>query len=419
LRLKNTIYIGFAFLSIMVLWQAYNWLVPLYLNDYLENLFGGNEFLIGIVMGFDNLLALFMIPVVSRISDRQKEQMGSRLPLITTGVILAGSAFLFLPIAQKNIYLMIVALFVILLAMNIYRSPAVSLMPDVTPKCLHSKANAIINLMGGVGTAIGYLLLFIGGFFNLDDCFVVCGVVFVMFCCLTVLIYKVDEKKFALQMEEDENRCKNEECDVYVQDDIVPCDKDNKNKRRQNFILVLLSIFFYYMSTNSVETFMSLYSAQVLKNTNAGLVLFGMLALGSFACLYPSAVYAQKKGFRNAMLLGLCIMAGCNVTISFFGSFSFLLIPLFFATGCGMAFMIANMYPLVVSFCTKKQFAKYTGYYYSATMVAQAVTPVVSGLLFSDWIIGSMRVLMPYSAIFLVLSAIILLFVPAQKKQPV
>ena len=119
LRLKNTVIIGFAFLSIMVLWQAYNWLVPLYLDGYLRGVFNGNEFLIGLVMGLDNLFAVFMIPLIGKISDRQKAQTGSRMKLITVGIMLAGAAFICLPLAKGNIFAMIAVLFVILVAMNI------------------------------------------------------------------------------------------------------------------------------------------------------------------------------------------------------------------------------------------------------------------------------------------------------------
>ena len=419
LRLKNTIYIGFAFLSIMVLWQAYNWLVPLYLNDFLNDLFDGNEFLIGLVMGLDNLFALFMIPIVSRASDRHKKQTGSRMKLIVLGVMLAGCAFLFLPLAKNNGFFMAMVLFAILLAMNIYRSPAVSLMPDVTPKPLHGKANAVINVMGGIGTGIGYTLLLVGGLFGVKDCFVVCGVVVVMFGCLVVLMYKVDEKKFATQMQNDVLLYKRQ--GIYPQQDeentLLAQHKNKNGKTRLWFVLV--STFLFYMATNSVETFMSLYSTQVLKNANAGLLLFGCLAVGSFLCLYPSAVFAQKTGYKNAMLAGCCTMAICNLAISFFDGVSFWLVPLFFGAGCGMAFVVANVYPLVVSFCDKDHFAKYTGYYYTATMTAQTATPVVAGLLTSNWLFGSMKVLMPYSATFLSLSALVLFFMPSNgKKQP-
>ena len=90
LRVKNTLLIGVAFLSITVLWQAYNWLVPMYLDGYLRGVFGGNEFLIGLVMGADNLFAVFMIPWIGKISDRQKRETGSRMKLIVGGLVFAG-----------------------------------------------------------------------------------------------------------------------------------------------------------------------------------------------------------------------------------------------------------------------------------------------------------------------------------------
>ena len=322
LRLKNTVIIGFAFLSIMVLWQAYNWLVPLYLDGYLRGVFNGNEFLIGLVMGLDNLFAVFMIPLIGKISDRQKAQTGSRMKLITVGIMLAGAAFICLPLAKGNIFAMIAVLFVILVAMNIYRAPAVSLMPDITPKPLRSKANAVINIMGGIGTAIGYILLLAGGVLNVDSSFTVWGVVLVMFVCLAVLMYKVDERQFEADMNADLALYKKMGIDVNADDEMLSCsDGALGKKEKKSLILVLLSVFFYYMATNAVETFMSLYSDQVLHNTNAGLILFGVLAGGSFIFLYPSAVFAQKHGFRNAMLLGACLMAGSNIFIAFFYRF--------------------------------------------------------------------------------------------------
>ena len=413
LRVKNTLLIGVAFLSITVLWQAYNWLVPMYLDGYLRGVFGGNEFLIGLVMGADNLFAVFMIPWIGKISDRQKRETGSRMKLIVWGLVFAGISFLILPFTKDNIFLMILTLFAVLTAMNVYRAPAVSLMPDITPKPLRSKANALINIMGGIGTGIGYILLLVGGVLGVESGFIVIGVVAVMFVCLAVLMTKVDEKQFAIDLAADLEEYRKNGIDTEAQDEMLNC---GGSVQKKNLILVLLAVFFYFMATNSVETFMSLYSGQVLNDTNAGLILFGVLALGSFVFLYPSAVFADKYGFRNAMLLGACLMAGANVFIAFFTCYSHLLIPAFFICGAGMAFMISNMYPLVVGFCDRDNFAKYTGYYYAATMTAQAVTPVFAGLLFSNWVFGTMKALMPYSAVFMVFSAATLFMVKPQQK---
>ena len=127
--------------------------------------------------------------------------------------------------------------------------------------------------------------------------------------------------------------------------------------------------------------------------------------------MYPSAALAQKVGAKNVTLCGACLMSVGGVACSLFPSPSASL-PAFFVIGVGMAFMVANMYPLVLSFCGKDDFAKYTGYYYAATMLAQTVTPALAGLLFSPWLLGSMRALMPYSSLFMILAAAALYFAP-------
>lgn len=399
LRLKNTVVIGFAFLSVTVLWQAYNWLVPLYLDGYLRGLTGGNEFLIGVVMGLDNLFAVVMIPFVSAVSDRQKRETGSRMKLISLGITLAGAAFCCLPLVRDNLALMLLSLVTVLTAMNLYRGPSAALMPDTTPEPLRGKANAVINIMGGIGTAVGYILLFVGGLAGWDSGFTVCAVAAVMFVCLAVLLCAADENA-------------NTFGSVCPPSAAGAKKGAKKIAAKKGLGAVLASVFFYFMATNAVETFMSIYSARVLKNTTAGLVLMGALAVGTFAFMYPAAALAQKHGYKKIMLVGSCLMAAGGIFSAFFGSFSLLLVPSFFVIGVGMAFMVANMYPLVLCFCGGDDFAKYSGYYYAATMLAQSVTPVISGLLFSPWLFGSMRALMPYASVFMALCAITLFFAP-------
>ena len=395
LRLGNTVVIGMAALSISVLWQAYNWLVPLYLYGYLRGLTGGNEFLIGVVMGLDNLFAVAMLPFVTALSDRHKRETGSRMKLIALGVTTAGAAFCCLPLVRYNLFLMLLTLAAVLTAMNLYRAPAAALMPDVTPPPLRGKANAVINIMGGAGTALGYVLLFGGGQAGVDSGFVVCAVAAVMFFCLAVLLFKTDETP-------------------PLPSALLPAPKEKKTAPAENKkgrFFVLAAVFFYFMAVNAVETFMSIYSVRVLGDSTAGLTLMAALAAGSFAFLYPAAALAQKVGAKNVMLCGACLMSVGGVACSLFPSPSASL-PAFFLIGVGMAFMVANMYPLVLSFCGKDDFARYTGYYYAATMLAQTVTPALAGLLFSPWLLGSMRALMPYSSLFMILAAAALYFAP-------
>ena len=153
LNIKRTILVGFAFLSISAFWQMYDNKIPL----ILQNTFGLNETVTGVIMASDNILALFLLPFFGGLSDRCKSPLGRRKPFILIGTLIAAALMIALPIIDNSFavspssfktLLFVVALFFTLIAMGIYRSPAVALMPDVTPKPLRSKGNAIINLMG-------------------------------------------------------------------------------------------------------------------------------------------------------------------------------------------------------------------------------------------------------------------------------
>ena len=149
LNYRRTFFVGLAFMSISAFWQLYDNIIPL----ILKNTFGLGETLTGGIMAIDNVLAIFLLPVFGALSDRTSTRFGKRMPFIIFGTILAVISMLLIPIADlsKNFTLFFVALGVTLIAMGSYRSPAVALMPDLTPKELRSTGNAVINLMGAVG----------------------------------------------------------------------------------------------------------------------------------------------------------------------------------------------------------------------------------------------------------------------------
>ena len=142
----RTTIIGLAFMSICAFWQLYEGIVPLILKDTFKI----GDTLAGVIMALDNILALFMLPLFGAISDRTSTPIGKRMPFIIGGTALAVVAMVLMPVGDNmgSFTLFILALLVTLVAMSTYRSPAVALMPDVTPKPLRSKANAVINLMG-------------------------------------------------------------------------------------------------------------------------------------------------------------------------------------------------------------------------------------------------------------------------------
>ena len=158
LNYRRTILVGLAFLSICVFWQFYDNEIP----KILKNTFHLGEAWTGVVMALDNVLALFLLPFFGTISDKTNSKIGKRMPYILAGTVLA-VVFLILLIGVANrpgrLALFIVILLLLLISMGIYRSPAVSLMPDLTPSPLRSKANAVINLMGTVGAIYTLIMI--------------------------------------------------------------------------------------------------------------------------------------------------------------------------------------------------------------------------------------------------------------------
>ena len=199
---KKTILLGLAFMSISSFWQMYDNIVPL----ILTNSFHLGETMTGTIMALDNLLALFLLPFFGTLSDRVETRLGKRTPFIIVGTVVAVTAMMLLPYSDNtnNFVLFIISLGVVLLAMGFYRSPAVALMPDLTPKPLRSKANAVINLMGALGGIYSLIMIKVlvkGGatpnYFNL---FI--SVALFMILAVVVLVVAIPENKLRKEIAE-------------------------------------------------------------------------------------------------------------------------------------------------------------------------------------------------------------------------
>ena len=161
LNVKRTCQIGFAFFGILLLWQVYDSWCPTFLTDlFAHRMYGltsaelkasapenilNVQWLVGIIMACDNLAALILLPIFGNLSDKTRTPIGKRMPYILVGTFVAAVAFPFIPLFfhQNNIAGMIIMMGIVLIFMMMYRNPAVSLMPDITPKPLRAKANSV------------------------------------------------------------------------------------------------------------------------------------------------------------------------------------------------------------------------------------------------------------------------------------
>lgn len=419
LNYKRTFFVGLAFMSICAFWQVYDGIVPL----ILKNTFHISDFAAGWVMAADNVLALFMLPLFGLLSDKTHSKIGRRMPFIIGGTVLACVCMIVIPFANntKNLWLFFVGLGAVLVAMATFRSPAVALMPDVTPKPLRSMANAVINLMGAVG---GLLMLvtiavIVPKVTNPDYTMLFVITLALMLVCVGVLFATINEPKCVEQM-----RKQSIDAGIEVEDDLTGKSNSVGSKMDKavfkSFLFILASIFFWFMGYNAVTTSFSKYAVHAWGLEGGAYATVLLVAQAAAIVSYiPVGILASKLGRRKVILGGIIMLTLAFGSAMVFKSFSSIIFLFFALAGVGWAFINVNSYPMVVEMSNGADVGKYTGYYYTVSMSAQIVTPILSGW-FLEYV--GYNTLFPYGTFFVALSFVTMLFVkhgdskPAPKK---
>ena len=419
---RRTVLVGLAFLSICAFWQMYDNVIPLILRET----FHMNESLAGAVMALDNILALFLLPFFGTLSDRCRNQkLGRRTPFILVGTAVAVVLMNLLPLLDNgfaagggrwHFIAFIVVLGGLLVAMGSYRSPAVALMPDVTPKPLRSRANAIINLMGAVG---GVLYLGVAAVLyptdkvknlvhvNYQPLFLVVSAI--MAAAVAVLLLTIREPRLSAENRSLEAR--HPEWNLAEDDgsghEVLPA------AVKQSLGFLLASIALWYIGYNGVTTWFTTYISQIMGEGLGGASRCLLVAtVGAIVSYIPIGVVASKVGRRKTILAGCALLAACFLAgfllTTVFSSINFVMYIVFALVGLAWAAINVNSLPMVVEMCRGSDVGKFTGYYYTASMAAQVVTPVLAGTLMRHI---SYRVLFPYAACFVALSFVTMCFV--------
>ena len=317
----------------------------------------------------------------------------------------------------QALILFIVVLLVVLVAMATFRSPAVAVMPDVTVKPLRSKANAIINLMG---TAGGILVLVLGIVFatsavrnQLMNYYVYYGVIAaIMLTALGIFLATVREPAWSRQMREDSVR-------LGIEEEETPADTDRKlsKSEKKSLLFILASIALWYFGYNAVTSKYAVYAGNIL-NMDYNTTL--LVAQGAAIVAYlPAGIVASRIGRKKTIMAGVIMLTGAFGAASFMRAGSPVLVMniLFALAGIGWATINVNSFPMVVEMCSGADIGKYTGFYYTASMSAQIVTPMLSGF-FMDMDGVGMTVLFPYAAIFAGLAFVTMAFVRHGDSKP-
>lgn len=404
LNYKRTILIGMAFLSICAFWQLYDNVVPL----ILKNTFNMRDDVAGVIMAIDNVLALFLLPFFGKISDGCNTRIGKRMPFIIGGTAAAVILMNLLPVADQSmsLVLFVVVLGLLLIAMGTYRAPAVALMPDLTPKPLRSKGNAIINLMGALG---GVFTLGVTGFLVNKDAngkedytLLFAAVAILMIVAVVVLVLTIREKKIYAEVAA---------INADAQDEGEAVSKKESKSfsalspaMRKSLILILASVAFWFMGYNAVTTAFTKYvSVQWGYDIKAASQCLMVATVGAVISYLPVGMLSSKFGRKRMIQVGVVILALCFASAGFFATFHPAVYAMFLLVGMSWAMINVNSYPMVVEISRGSDVGKYTGYYYTFSMAAQTATPIISGWLLEN--VGY-ETLFPYAAIMVAISFI-------------
>ncbi|MCL2821431.1 MAG: MFS transporter, partial [Oscillospiraceae bacterium] len=377
---KRTVLIGFAFMSICAFWQVYDNIIPL----ILENSFGLSSAVTGAIMGIDNVLALFMLPLFGWLSDKTSTRIGRRMPYIVFGTLVASVGFVMLLFAERagSLVWFMVILAVVLIAMSTYRSAAVALMPDVTIKPLRSKANALINLLGAIGGALvlGATPLLVRG--DSDNYFPLFSALSAfMVVSVAILFIKIQENVCVEEMREESAKYSIDETTDEVDSETGEKAKMSPEVRK-SFLLILFSIFLWFIGYNAVTTGFTRYADNVWGQGvgNASLILM-VAQIAAILSYIPVGIMATRIGRRKTIMIGVAMLTVAFGASMFFLEFSPFMFIFFALAGIAWAFINVNSYPMVVEMSKGPNIGKYTGYYYFFSMTAQSITPFISGAL--------------------------------------
>ena len=463
LHVGHTILTGFAFLASSIAWAIYDPYITKILNRLLSEsawitglsaklneMFpvlaefaktqgqdvgtaaGGITLVplfIGVIMTFDNIFGVIFQPTFGKLSDRCRSKLGKRRPFVVYGAPISAILFAIIPMVALTNSLPVTMICIILFvfSMSLWRAPAVALMPALTPPHLRSEGNAIINLMGGVGSVIG---LAAGGIVSAVYALVtgvkvtaeneqttsfpfvfLVGAV-VMVAGMLVIRFFVNEPSSKLEDVAYKNQLADEKAKAKAEKAAKKEEKKNQKLskgERKSLIAMLGGLFFLFCGTNAITTFFALFAAEVLgKSTGEATIMTTLFAVCSAIAAIPAGKMGKKLGRKKTILLGLFVFMGVFLLYVLTRSMALIWVALIFGGFANMLITV-NTLPLVLEIGGVDKVGTFTGYYYTATFSAQIASPIVYGIV--RMISGSYLSLFVYSPIMFALSILLIFFV--------
>ena len=454
----HTILTGFAFLTTSIAWAIYDPYITKILNRLLTesawitnlsaklneafpilaefaktqgqdvNAAGGGITLvplfIGVIMTFDNIFGVIFQPTFGKLSDRCRSKLGKRRPFIVYGAPVSAILFAIIPWVALKSTLPVTMLFIILFvfSMSLWRAPAVALMPALTPPELRSEGNAIINLMGGVGSVVGMvagalvsaIYLAVTGVkvtaeneqqTSFPYVFLLGAIVMI----IGMLVVRIFVKEpSSLQDVAAKNQYADEKAAKKAEKSARKADKLSKGERK-SLIFMLGGLFFLFCGTNAITTFFALFAEEVLgKSTGEATIMTTIFAVCSAVAAIPAGKMGKKLGRKKTILIGLVVFMAVFLLYVVTRSMAIIWLALILGGFANMLITV-NTLPLVLDIGGIDKVGTFTGYYYTATFSAQIASPIIYGIV--RMLSGSYLSLFVYSPIMFILSILCIIFV--------
>lgn len=464
LNYGKTILTGFGFLATSIAWAIYDPYITKILNHLLNasatitgwstalverfptlvrfaeaqgesvTLEGGGFTLvplfIGIIMTFDNIFGVIFQPTFGKLSDNCHSKLGKRRPFIVFGAPISAVLFFLIPIAAVYVgSLPLTMCFIILFVfvMSLWRAPVVALMPDLTPPELRSEGNAVINLMGGLGGLIGMVAGTIvtvifkarGVAITAENEEQIYPYVFligavVMIIGMLVLLFFVKEQDSRIEVKAQRNQASQEKSDKAAAKARKKAERAAAKAalskgERKSLIFMLMGLFFLFCGTNAIQTYFSLFAAEILgKTTSEATIMMAVFAICSAAAALPAGKCGKKFGRKKTILVGLAVFMVVFALYVATRSFALIWVALVLGGAANM-FITVNTLPLVLEIGGLDKVGTFTGYYYTATFSAQIASPILYGVI--RMLSGTYMSLFWYAPVVFVLSILCILFV--------
>lgn len=379
LDMRRTLLVTLPFAGALAFWQAYDGIIPLILRDT----FHLGDTLAGAVMALDNVCALFLLPFFGSISDRCHSRLGRRTPFILAGSLLAALLIPLLAVADQmqSLPFFFMVLCLLLVVLSSYRSPCVALMPDVTPRPIRAKADAFNSLMAaasGVVILISISLAvpdvehpdYMPVFLIISAIIILCTVLFAVFFREKQAVEKMHAESLAMGISEADMDAGDEGGKEKETDAVV----------RRSLFGILLCVFFYFMASNAVTSAFSKYASQVWGAGGGSFANFQLVAtMVTLISYMPMANISCRIGRKLTTYIGIGLMCMGGFCIFMTPGYSPLIYVFVSISGVGMGTVATTIYPMIMEVASEKTTGRYTGYYYTASMSAQIITPILSG----------------------------------------